>query len=157
MLVVGDLLRKHELQSGKFTLTGATWVLIAATLSLGVFPPAVGVPAFCVLIVSDTFAALIGRRYGVRKFLDKSVVGTSTFIVTGCMVVATFGLLYTLPISYYLAGSLGAVCAGIAEAAAVRFRVDDNIAIPLSMAATMIIAEKLLHGVGLPLFSQLIQ
>ncbi len=157
MKLIGPLLRKHETENGTMTLTGATWVLIAATLTLGVFPLVVGVAAFCVLIVSDTFAALVGRRYGVRRFLDKSLVGTSTFIITGWLVVLVVGQIYHLPSTFYVAGCIGACSAGLAEAAAVRFRIDDNLAIPLSMAMTMMILERLLQTLGGEAFSHLVR
>lgn len=156
MKYMGSLLRKHETDKTKFILTGATWVLIAATLTLGIFPPAVGVPAFTVLIVSDTFAALVGRRYGVRPFLDKSLVGTSTFIVTSWMVVAVIGSLFALPWTFWAAGCIGGTCAGIAEAAAVRTKLDDNIAIPFSMAIIMMLLEQVFLALHYPGFSSLI-
>lgn len=156
MRYVGALLRTHEREQGSLTLTGATWVLIAATLTLGGFPPTVGVTAFSVLIVSDTFAALVGRRYGVRRFLDKSLVGTSTFILTAWVVVAVMGLTCGLPWTFWFAGAVGSVCAGIAEASAVRTGLDDNIAIPFSMAIAMMVLEGVLRTIGEPAFSHLL-
>ncbi len=148
MKVFGKLLRKHETVNGSFALTGATWVLIAATLTLGVFPTIVGVSAFTVLIVSDTFAALIGRRIRSRPFLDKSIAGTLTFVGTAWCVVVFFTIFYALPWTYVVAGSIGAAAAAIAEAASVRMRLDDNIAIPFSMAITMMLADRVLQFCG---------
>ncbi len=153
MKLVGPLLRSHERENGTLTLTGATWVLIAATLTLGAFPPAVGVTAFSVLIVSDTFAALVGRRFGKTRFLDKTVAGTATFIVTACGVVAAMGVTYSMPWTFWLAGAVGAVAAGITEASAVRLKLDDNIAIPFSMAIAMMIVDRVVRTLGEPGFA----
>jgi dolichol kinase len=131
-------------------------VLVAATLTLGAFPPVVGVTAFCVLIVSDTFAALVGRRFGKTRFFDKTVVGTVTFVLTACIVVIVMGLIYHLPWTFWVAGFLGAVAAGMAEAMAVRLKLDDNIAIPFSMAITMMILDRVFRTLGEPGFAELL-
>jgi len=152
MKTVGPLLREHELTGGKMRLTGATWVLIAATLTLGVFPTIVGVTAFTVLIVSDTFAALIGRRYGKRRFLDKSVVGSTAFAVTGFIVVAVYGSIYGMPYTFWTVGAIGAVVSSVVEAGSVRLHLDDNITIPFSFAITLMLGEWIARAVGAPSF-----
>ena len=157
MRLVGSLLRQHEQGNNRLTLTGATWVLIAATLTLGGFPPVVGVTAFSVLILSDTFAALVGRRYGVRRFLDKSLIGTTTFVVVAWIVTVVVGSIYELPWTFWLAGAIGSVCAGLVEASAVRTGLDDNIAVPFSMAIVMMIVEGVLSTIGQPAFSHLLR
>ncbi len=132
LALVGPLLRQHELREDRFHLTGASWVLIAATLTFLVFPTTIAVTAFSVLIVSDTFAALIGRRYGQREFIDKSLVGSVAFAVSAFVVVAAWQALFSLPSSFFIAGAIASVAAAIAEAASSRLRLDDNIAIPCS-------------------------
>src|SRR5690606_18149757 len=71
----GFLLRKHELDDQKKNLTGATYVLLSALICALVFPKVIFVTAFTILIISDTMAALIGRKFGKRKFLRKSFEG----------------------------------------------------------------------------------
>ena len=156
LAVVGPLLRKHELREDRFYLTGASWVLIAASMSFGVFPTIIGVTAFTVLIVSDTFAALIGRAYGERAFLDKSFVGTVTFITTAMIVVLTYAGIYDTPWTFIVAGSIASVVGGVTEAASTRLRIDDNISIPLSFAITMWVLTALISIVGLSDFSNVI-
>lgn len=156
MVAFGKLLRDHEVQTGNLRLTGATWVLIAATATLGVFPTIVGVTAFTILIVSDTFAALIGRRFGVRRFLDKSVVGTLTFILTAIAVVVVYDLIYTLPLTYLIAGTIGSVIGGVVEAGSVTLKMDDNISIPFSIAITMMLCDWLFRSIDLVSFIYLL-
>jgi dolichol kinase len=137
MKVVGPILRDHERQEDHIHLTGASWVLIAALLTFAVFPREIAVTAFTVLIVSDTCAALIGRRFGRRRFFDKSVAGTVAFVLSAIGVVGVYASIYSLPFSYVIAGSLGALVAGPVEAASVRLKLDDNISIPFSMGLIM--------------------
>jgi len=150
--LVGPLLRGHERQRDRFLLTGASWVLIAAFITLAVFPTIVAVTAFTVLIVSDTFAALIGRRYGRLPFLDKSVVGTVTFIITAWVVVVFYDVVYALPWTFLLAGAVGSVVGGIIEAGSIRLRLDDNLSIPFSIAVTMMVIAWLSQVFSLPNF-----
>jgi len=130
--LVGPLLREHELREDRFHLTGASWVLIAATATFLVFPTVIAVTAFSVLIVSDTFAALIGRRFGRREFIDKSLAGSVAFVVSALGVVLAWQAVFALPSSFFVAGAVASVAAAIAEAASSRLRLDDNIAIPCS-------------------------
>ena len=156
MKTVGPLLRTHEVQHGRFRLTGATWVLIAATLSLGLFPTTVGVTAFTILIVSDTLAALIGRRYGEKRFLDKSVVGTATFAISAIGVVLVYSAIYSLPSTFIIAGCIASVIGALAEASAVRLKLDDNIAIPFSVGIVMLAIDFMFTSSGEQTFRYLI-
>ena len=150
MKMVGPMLRDHELVGGRMRLTGATWVLVAATLSFAVFPTLIGVTAFTILIISDTFAALVGRRYGGKRFLDKSVIGTLTFVVTAVIVMAIYGVIFTAPWTFFVAGTIGAIAAALAEASANRMHMDDNITIPFAFGITMMLCEWIVRGLGLP-------
>lgn len=156
MRLVGGLLRGHEKQQDVFRLTGASWVLIAATITMWVFPTAIAVAAFTILIVSDTFAALVGRRYGTRKFLDKSLVGAVTFIVTGFGVILTYWTIYDLPLTFVWAGMIGSVVGGITEAGSTTLKVDDNISVPTSIGIVMWSMQLMFTAVGLPSFTGVI-
>lgn len=148
LTLFGKLLRHHETQNDKLLLNGASWVLIAAFVCILIFPEYIAITAFSILIISDTAAALIGRKIGKRKFLDKSVEGTMAFIVSGIIVVAVVGLVYNLPFAFFCAGAGGAIIGGIVEAASIRLRMDDNLSIPLSVGATMWLTDLLLFVSG---------
>ncbi len=131
------MMRPHELDSTRFLLNGATYVLMSATLCVLVFPKIITIIGFSVLIVSDIAAALIGRRYGRRPFLDKSLVGTLAFIGSGILVTLAIGLLVHAPLALVIVGSIGVVVGGVVEAASIRLRMDDNFSIPMSIGLTM--------------------
>lgn len=137
MRVFGGLLRGHELQSRRLVLNGASWVLIAATCLVATMPKVLAITGFTILIVSDTLAALIGRRWGRRRFLDKTLLGSLTFFVSALCCLAVYLVLYDLPWTYAFAGIAGSAVGTMAEAASVRLRVDDNISIPFSIAVVM--------------------
>lgn len=152
MRFVGEMLRDHELDGNRLVLNGASWVLISATAMVALMPKVLGVTSFTILIISDTFAALIGRRWGRRRFLDKSVVGSMTFFLTAVMCVVVYAMMYALPWTFLAAGIAGAAVGTVTEAASVRLRVDDNLSIPFSIAITMWLLATLFASRDLPAF-----
>lgn len=136
--LVGKMLRPHEVTAEVFRLTGASWVLIAATLTFLLFPMVISTTAFTVLIVSDTAAALIGRRFGKRRFFDKSLIGTTFFILTAIGVTAVYQSIFQAGPWFLVSGAVASIVCGIIEAASIRLKLDDNISIPSSFALTML-------------------
>ena len=128
------MLRKHEQDENSKRLNGATHVLIAASLCVIIFPKLIVLTAFTILIISDSFAALIGRRFGKRKFLSKSVEGSLAFFVFGILVVAVTPKV-DYSITEYCIGIFGAGVGTVAEA--LPWNVDDNLSIPLSIGVAM--------------------
>ncbi|MEJ2615817.1 MAG: dolichol kinase, partial [Ignavibacteriaceae bacterium] len=97
-----------------------------------------------ILIISDSVAALIGRKYGRHKFLSKSLEGTLAFFVSAIIVV-----LFTPKVegvfSEYLIGIIAAAIGAIVENISFGFA-DDNLSIPISIGLSM----WLLYAVLLP-------
>ena len=131
----GFLLRKHELDHTKKNLNGATYVLISALISVLIFPKVIFISAFSILIISDSLAALVGRKFGKHKFLSKSLEGTLTFFVSACIVI-----LFTPKVGgffdEYLIGFIAAFVGAIVENISFKL-VDDNLSIPLFVGFTM--------------------
>jgi len=138
----GFLLRKHELDSKKKSLTGASYVLISALICAIIFPKVIFVTAFSILIISDTTAALIGRKFGKRKFLKKSFEGTFSFFISACIVVLVAPKAANMQIEYiigFIAAFVGAIVENISSGIA-----DDNLSIPISVGVTLWILYLLL-------------
>jgi dolichol kinase len=131
----GFLLRKHELDKKKKNLTGATYVLLSALICALIFPKVIFVTAFTILIISDTTAALIGRKFGKRKFLRKSFEGTLSFFISASIVVFFTPKVADFPMEY-LIGFLAAFVGAIVENISYGFA-DDNLTIPISVGVTM--------------------
>jgi len=132
--VFGPLLRTHERDRSARRLNGGSWVLIASTLSIFLFPKFIAITGFLILIVSDLAAALVGKKFGRRRFLGKSLEGSLAFFVTALIVVAA-----TPKIGYgpgeYLLGAVAALAATLVEAGAPW--IDDNLSIPLTVGCTL--------------------
>ncbi|MCS7081654.1 MAG: SEC59/DGK1/VTE5 family protein [Bacteroidetes bacterium] len=139
----GSLLRPHERDLGdrKLRLTGATWLLVGAVLTVGLFSRPIGAAAIAMLILSDIAAALVGRRWGRRRLPfnpNKTVAGSAAFCATALLVaLCTPGL-------PPLVGLVGAVAATLAEA--LDRPLDDNLRIPLAAGSAMTLAQSWLYG-----------
>ncbi len=130
----GSILREKERQQSAFHLSGAPYVLGAALLCVACFPKVVAMTAFTVMLLGDTAAALIGRKFGKNKFNQgtKSIEGSLAFFWTGYAVVVFFHFLCQMPFSFALFGILGVALAMFAEAYENRLHIDDNFSIPLT-------------------------
>lgn len=124
--VISPMIRSHE-EAGDFT--GAFYILGSTCLTIALFAKPIAIAALAFIIVGDTFAALIGRKFGRHKFGRKSIEGS-----LGCLVGTVIVALLTphLPLS---AGLIGAVVATVAEA--VSFTIDDNVSVPLASGLAM--------------------
>ncbi len=132
--VFGFLLRRHERSDRGGQLTGATYVLLSAILCILVFPKVIVITAFAILIVSDSAAALVGRKFGTRPFLKKTAQGTLAFFLTAIAVVLLAPKIVYLP-SEYIIGIAAALVGTLVEASGIG--VDDNLTIPVSIGAVM--------------------
>lgn len=130
----GWLLRKHEQDTQHKRLNGATYVLIASTICVLLFPKILVVTALSILIVSDTTSALVGRRFGRHPFFDKSLEGTIAFFVTAVLVVLFTPKIEGALLEYFIGVIAAAVGAAVES---VPLQIDDNLTIPLSICCIM--------------------
>jgi dolichol kinase len=131
----GFLLRKRERNIKNYRLNGATYVLLSATLCVWLFPKVIVLTAFAILIISDTSAALIGRRFGRHPFLGKTREGTTAFFLTALLVVVVAPKILYLPMEY-LIGVLAALIGTFVEVLSGEL-IDDNLSIPLIICLVM--------------------
>ena len=134
----GDILRPHELQSDRIALTGASYVMLGSLIVIMLFHKLIAITALVVLMVSDSCAALIGKRYGTKLLVgEKSLQGTLGFILSGWGVVFIVGSLYPVGKSYYITAA-AAVCIGaLVELFSKKLHIDENLTIPLSIGSFM--------------------
>lgn len=133
--IFGFMLRDHEKDSKKKNLNGATWVLLSASICIYIFPKVFFITAFAVLIISDTSAALIGRKFGRHRFLSKSLEGTLAFFVSACIVVLVAPKVEG-SLTEYIIGFIAVAIGALAENLSYGFA-DDNFTIPLSVGLAL--------------------
>lgn len=147
--IFGALMREEELPNHKnrVILNGATCVLVGALLLALIFPLRVAVPVLTMTMLADAAAALVGRRMGRHSWgtLSATVEGSAAFLLTGLAVMALFPRLAFWP-----------AAASVAVAAVVEalpLPLNDNIRVPLSAAAVLVLAEVAFLNQPLHLFT----
>ncbi len=131
--LISPIIRKHEMD-GDFT--GATYILITACLTIGLFDKPVAIAALAFIIVGDSFAAIIGRRWGRHRIGRKSIEG-SLGCLAGTLIVAvlTPGLAFSI-------AAFGAVVATVTEF--LSLKIDDNVSVPLVAGVAMMLLGKVI-------------
>ncbi len=128
----GRMLRA-EVQPGQWVVSGSPPVFAAAALSTLLFPQTVAAVALGVMLIADTAAALIGRRFGKHKLVNgKSAEGFAAFCIAGTglallMLSAGGGLTFCAGVAAFF----GVFCAALAELFEKQIHLDDNFTIPV--------------------------
>jgi dolichol kinase len=125
--VFGRILRDHE----RFNLLGSTYLLIAALLCMYAFSKPIAVVAIAFVVIGDAVAALVGRRWGRIRLLDKSLEG-SLACFAACVLIAR---LYPGDEISWPMTLLGAFAATLFEVAPIPM--DDNLRMSLSAGFAM--------------------
>ncbi len=124
--VISGLIDGYAREHEQVKVTGATYYAIAAFCAVSLFEEEVAVLSLLFLTLGDSFAALVGTRWGKHKIFEKSLEGSSA-----CFLVC-------LPVGWALlgwVGLLGSVAATMIEVVPVP--VDDNLRIPLVSGSLM--------------------
>lgn len=137
--IFDNMLRSHE-KSSKFSLTGASYVILSALLSNLIFPKNVAIIALSIMLVSDAFAALVGKFYGKIKLVgDKSLIGSTTFFIVSILVIYIVSLLIGDHLAYNLKGIIfTALIATTTELYSPVIKLDDNLTISLVSGLTIL-------------------
>lgn len=132
-LFFGRMLRT-EPKPGQWIISGGPYVFAAALLATALFPLPASAVAMAVMLLGDTAAALVGRRFGRHKTVNgKSIEGIAAFIAVGLAGAAIVLAICRAEPVYYLMAGLGIVPAAAAELFEKQLRLDDNFSIPLVM------------------------
>ena len=116
--------------------TGATYILLSVCLTVAMYDKPIAIAALAFVIIGDSLAAIIGRKFGRHKFKSKSVEGSLACLL-GTVIVALF-----VPELQLQIGLLGAIVATVVEA--LSFGIDDNITVPILAGLSMTLFSKVL-------------
>ena len=92
-----NIMRAHESVT-RFdlrALTGSFYFVLAVFLSIALFEKDVAIAAILIMIVSDTLAAIIGKRFGRIHIWDKTLEGSLTFFATTCIILVSLPMYLT--------------------------------------------------------------
>lgn len=142
-----NMLRENE-TGEKFRLSGAPYVIAAALMVALLFERTISMVALSTMLIGDTCAALIGRKFGRHKINEgtKSMEGAVAFWISSAAVLAFFSALYSQPMAFSIMGLFGITVAMIAEVYEKQIKMDDNFSIPLAMGISLSLARFLSAG-----------
>ena len=126
----GRIVRNHE----RFNLLGSTYLMMAALISVYAFGKSIAVVSLAFLIVGDTMAALVGRRWGRIRLLDKSLEGSMACLASCLLIGWFYGRFEDPELTLYVA-AVGSLTATLAELLPIPL--DDNLRIPLAAGFAM--------------------
>lgn len=125
----------------RFHISGAPPVLLAAAITSLLFPGPFAASAFATMLLGDTAAALIGRRFGRIRFANgKSLEGSLAFIAVGMAIVLASFCIWRLGAAALWLGFAGVWLASAAEFFNTKLHIDDNFSIPLIVGGVMCIS-----------------
>jgi dolichol kinase len=124
----GEMIREHE----RLSLLGSTYLLLAALLSIELFPQPIAATAIGFTVLGDAFGALVGRAWGRHKVFNKSLEGG-----LGCFVACLAWAAFVVTVGGVPAhvAIAGAVVATLVEILPIPL--DDNLGITLAAGYTM--------------------
>lgn len=132
---LGYMMRSEEKE--QFAFSGATNLLAAASLTIVIFSQEIAIFALSVLMISDSCAAIVGRKFGKLCLVgSKSIEGSVSFFVSSIMVYYFFNICYSFSLPFKLS-LISMFASMIVELFAKKIRIDDNFAIPLVIGAVL--------------------
>jgi dolichol kinase len=126
--LIGPMVRPHE-KAGDFM--GASYILLTVCVMVALFDKNIAIAGLAFTMVGDTFAALIGRKWGKHKFLEKKSLEGSF----GCLLGTSLVALAMFPYLPWQLGVTGAITGATAET--FSFGIDDNVTVPLASGLIM--------------------
>ncbi len=125
---------------GPLVLNGAVWMLVGTVACAVLFPEPIAAAALVMQMLGDGAAAIVGRRYGRRRypFSAKSLEGSVALLLTATLAAWPLTL---LPAPYValtpVQVGLGALAAAVVEALPIP--VNDNLRVPLAAGLVMLL------------------
>jgi len=125
-------------------ISTTTLFLVAAALTILIFPSGVAIPALLFLTVGDPAAEIVGVTWGrLRivggKTLEGTLAGIAACLLVGGPLLLVDRLQLSLPVLV-----IGAVAAALTEL--LPLPIDDNFTIPFGSGLAMFAAQAWLHG-----------
>ncbi len=129
---LGDVLRYSEKDFKKRKFTGGTYLSIGAFITVLFFEKNIAISAMIIMIVSDSFSAIVGKSIGKIKIFQKTLEGTLVFFIAGLLLILFVTPKMTpFPEEVYSAIIALAICTVLDV---IPFNLDDNVLIPVSFA-----------------------
>ena len=117
-------------------LSGASWVIIGAAVTIFIFNENTAIIGLLVLSIADSAAAIVGIKFGKTQLYSKSLEGSAAFFITATIIV------FSLSSAAVYVNFIAVIAATVVELFSTP-RINDNLLIPMVLALILTIG-----GVG---------
>ena len=117
-------------------LSGASWVIIGAAVTIFIFNENTAIIGLLVLSIADSAAAIVGIKFGETQLFSKSLEGSTAFFITATIIV------FSLSSAAAYVNFIAVIAVTIVELFSTP-RINDNLLIPMVLALILTIG-----GVG---------
>ncbi len=124
----GEMIREHE----RLSLLGSTYLLLAALISVEVFPQPLAAAALGFTVLGDAMGALVGKAYGRHKVFNKSFEGAAGCLLACLVWAAVVTQVAHVPWHITVAGAIAGTLVEM-----LPIPLDDNLGITLAAGYTM--------------------
>ncbi|PCJ27332.1 MAG: hypothetical protein COA94_04005 [Rickettsiales bacterium] len=134
---LGQFLRFSE-KTGSFALSGASYMAFGFLITCLFFSQGLAITSWLILIISDSFAALIGMKFGSPVINGKSYIGSAAFFLSAIFIsiLSYFTIGYTTSFMIIIISSFFAT---LVELFSKQIGIDDNFSIPVTYALSTFI------------------
>lgn len=134
----GGMLR-FEVQKGMWIISGGPYVFGSAFLSLLLFVPWIAACGMTSMLLGDTAAALVGRKFGRHKTVNgKSLEGVFAFIAASTLGIVIIAAIVGVSFrGNALAILLPSVAGCLVELFEKQLKIDDNFSIPVAVGSVL--------------------
>jgi glycerol-3-phosphate acyltransferase PlsY len=125
-------------------VTGATYFLLGATVTVLIFPEEIAALALVFLALGDPTAGIVGRLSGKAKLWGRTMEGDLACL--GVCVAAALVTIHIVGAPAWTVGLGGALVATVLQA--LPLGINDNLTIPIGSAAVMFFLEMIFISLG---------
>ena len=112
-------------------LTGASYVFMSSTIMILLFNKELAIISLLIMSISDSLAAIVGRKFGVIKIKNKTLEGAISFFISSLIIISFFkDIIFLFAFISILSSTLAELLFN---------RLNDNLTIPLAFAGTYLI------------------
>ena len=144
LMILHTVLRSRELDVKKHLFTGGTYYVIGIFLTVWIFPKEIAAVAIFIMILCDTAAALVGKKFGMHKIFDKSLEGSLSFLIIGIIIIAVTPRISQFPLEYLIA-FIALILTTILEL--LPLKIDDNLSIPIFFSLVYVLLNKIILNI----------
>ncbi len=130
-----SIMRPFE-KSGFYKLSGSSYMALGFLISTIIFSKGVAIASCCVLVISDSFAALFGKKIGRDSNHGKSFEGATAFFLSALMISMFAFQIESFNTNFWIL-VIASLATSSVEYYSYQIGINDNLTIPLTFGSVV--------------------